>query len=68
MPINIPQPSSPEAIIRHRLRCHGFSNAHAVLIMRAIMHAKACPHFEAEVGTFGLELLDEAIQAFKLEG
>jgi hypothetical protein len=35
-------------------------------LYHAIDHAMQCPHFKAEVGTLGLESLQEAIDAMHL--
>ena len=67
MPINTPKPQTPEAIIRHRLRLHGFTNEHATMVAHALVFAVDNPAFVAQFGTFGQELLAEAIGAFDQE-
>lgn len=67
MPIDNAPQRTPEGFIKHRLRSHGFNNAHATLMARALMFAVASPEFATVVGTFGVELLAEAIAECDME-
>ena len=67
MAIDTPKPQTPEGLIRYRLRVHGFSNTHATIIAHTLVFAQGSDEFVKEFGTFGVELLREAILAFATE-